>query len=67
MLHRLPTRAFVVLPNSGHVTNERALAECVYWLMKIILTGVTLCALALHLKRTVLSQSELSDVFYVFF
>ena len=30
-LNRLPTRVFVVLPNSGHVTNEGALAEFVYW------------------------------------
>jgi len=29
-LNRLPTRVFVVLPNSGHVTNEGALAEFVY-------------------------------------
>ena len=28
--YRLPTRVFVVLPNSGHVTNEGALAEFVY-------------------------------------
>jgi len=27
--YRLPTRVFVVLPNSGHVTNEGALAEFV--------------------------------------
>lgn len=27
----LPTRVFVVLPNSGHVTNEGALAEFVYY------------------------------------
>ena len=29
-LNRLPTRVFVVLPNSGHVTNEGALAKFVY-------------------------------------
>ena len=28
--YRLPTHVFVVLPNSGHVTNEGALAEFVY-------------------------------------
>lgn len=31
-LHSLPTHVFVVLPNSGHETNERALAEFVYHL-----------------------------------
>ena len=32
--YRLPTRVFVVLPNSGHVTNEGALAEFVYYNLK---------------------------------
>ena len=39
-LNRLPTRVFVVLPNSGHVTNEGALAEFVYQDFNIRLVDV---------------------------